>query len=330
MLYFVFTGMHASNGALGSRIKLLLPNTMWYFDTFLPDLLRQIGAAFLKGGTRTLFVGFARGVSSCFTSLGGVLCLIGAAAVGGGVYLAVPHSMEKNTGQRAGVWVWGILLFLAPLAPYFVIENPWFSLRATVPSFVGAGLLIDAALRLITRRERIFAIVCASLTAICLVAGFSEVSDYHRMGEYDNALSAQIRANADQMSGRVGILGVEERPLAGNYGYHEHVASVGSSDWALYGKLVADGKAELTHYYPVPLALEGFSYYVEWNRESKRISGFEQIWLWNPRDMTLVRMNPIESAPEDYLIYDPSGTLWGRIFEENGYRYVSVADPEEK
>ncbi|MBQ8509099.1 MAG: hypothetical protein IJ493_04245 [Clostridia bacterium] len=201
-VYFIFTGLHAANGALSSRMDIILPTSAWYFDTFLPDLLRQIGAAFLKGGVLTLVLGFFRGLTVCFGGIGGVICLLASLSVGAGIYFLIPNSMkEKLPAQRIGVWIWGVLLFLAPITPYFIIDSPWFSLRATVPSFIGAGLLIDALLRLILRRERIYAIFCAGIAAVCLIAGISEVNDYHAIGEYDDAVVDEIFDKADQMSG---------------------------------------------------------------------------------------------------------------------------------
>jgi Fe2+ transport system protein B len=75
-VYFWFTGMHADDGAIGSRMSLVKPFTPWYMEYFLPEIVEQIGAVILKGGVRTLFVGFWRGILVSFESIGGVLVFL--------------------------------------------------------------------------------------------------------------------------------------------------------------------------------------------------------------------------------------------------------------
>ncbi len=325
--YFVFTSLNTVDGVLSSRIQIAVPIGNWYYDTFLPDVIGQIGAAFIKGGTRTLFVGFARGLKFCIDSFGGIIYLAASLAVGAAIYFLTSHRAKtKLQKQRFGVYIWGILLFFAPITPFLIIGNPWFSLRATVPSFIGAGLLVDAILQLILRRERLYAIFCALIAAVCMIAGASEVNDYHDVGEYDNVLAAAILESADEMSGRVGFLCVEEIPIKGqNYAYHEHVASVGGSDWALYGKLTAvDPK--WGGFYPVPLGVDGFSFYKGWNQSIKRISGFDEIWLWDDDTVSLTKMQALklDTGEHDYEIRFEDGTPWGRVFEEDVYGYIEI------
>ncbi|MBQ8509100.1 MAG: hypothetical protein IJ493_04250 [Clostridia bacterium] len=124
----------------------------------------------------------------------------------------------------------------------------------------------------------------------------------------------------------MGILCLEEFPIADqNYSYHEHISSAASSDWALYGKLVAVGGEELD-FTPVPLASEGFSFYRLWNKEIKRISGFDQLWLWDDETMTLIPMQAhrLESGEQDYEITFEDGTPWGKVWEEGDWGYIEI------
>lgn len=300
----------------------------------------------------TLFYGFIRGLAVCFESIEGIVCLILSLGIGAAVFFVLLNSVKLNStklnntildsislndtpmdsthqklnSQTVGVYVWGLLLMCAPLAPYFIVANPWFSLRATVASFAGAGLIFDALLRLILRRCRIYSIVCALLALVCVIAGISEVHDYHEMGEYDNRIAAAIIESKDKLSGRVGILGLEEFPIdEQNYSYHEHIQSAASSDWSLYGKLVAVYGSELD-FTPVPLATRGFSFYREWNRDMKRISGFDQLWLWDDETMSLIPLEkiPQESGEHDFEITYSDGTPWGYVFEEGEYGYIEI------
>ena len=331
-IYAAFTSHFASDSALGSRMEVILPNTPYYFDYFLPDLTRQIGAAFLKGGWLTLTRGFLRGITSS-ASFGGVVYLILAAAAAVALFLLLrPASKTAVTPLRpVGMpLLWGVLLALAPLSPYFIIANPWFSLRACVPAFVGAGLIVDLACRTRFRRERLYNGFCAVMCAVCLVAGASEVRDYQHSAALDQRIAEEILAHTDEMHGRVGILAMEEYALSEqNYAYHEHIASVANADWSLYGKLVAVYGDEL-EVAPVPLATKGFSFYRGWNRDIKRIDGFDQVWAWDADSCTLARLTVRMTGVHDAELYLPDGTLFARIWEEDdGYGYVEIAESEE-
>ncbi len=326
-IYFIFTSLNASDGALGSRISIAFPDSPWYFDTFLPDILGQIKTAFLGGGFHTLFTGFFRGVSMCISDFGGIVYIIVTLGIGTAIYLAMPNSMKnKLKKQHIGALIWGILLFLAPITPFLFIGNPWFSLRATVPSFIGLALIADYFMHLLLCRERIYAVVCGVMAVVFMIAGSSEVRDYHAVGEYDNILVEKLLEVSDEMSGRVGLLCLEEHPIDGqNFPYHEHVSSIGGSDWALYGKLnVANSK--WCGFSPVPLGVEVDFFYKAWNQNTKRISGFDQLWLWDEETFTFAKMTAekLDSGEHDYEILFPDGTPWGCVTEEGTYGYIEI------
>jgi hypothetical protein len=289
-----------------------------------------VGAAFLKGGVRTLVTGFWRGLCGSL-SFGGIVYLLLSAAAGVCAFLLSKPTTNRRVTRLSG-WggalLWGFLLALAPVTPYFVIANPWFSLRAAVSSFVGAGILLDLLLRVLLRRQTAYAAVCGVLMTICLIAGFSEVRDYRAAAELDDTIAHAILAKKDAMQGRVGILALEEFALPEqNYAYHEHIASVGSSDWSLYGKLVAVFGDELP-FSPIPLATRGFSFYHGWNTPIKRLSGYDQLWAWDADTQTLTRLTPqLRTGTEnDFDLYLPDGTLWGSVWEEEGYGYIRISE----
>lgn len=320
--YFLFTSAHAG-GSLSGRMELALPVTPWYFREFLPPLVRQIGAAFLHGGVRTMFYGIWRGFLYVTAGAGGLVYL--ALSIG---LCAALYRLLRPRGNRTvvplggwrGALVWGVLLALAPLTPYFFVANPYFSLRATVPSFIGAGLLIDLAFRALIRPGRVYAAVMSVLMLCCLMAGASEISDYQASAAADTQLAEVILAREDDMHGRVGILGLEEYSLpAQNYAYHEHIASAASSDWALYGKLVAVAGRELS-VQPVPLATEGFCFYHGWNTEIKRLTGFDELWAWE--DGALVPLNAEQSGAFDFTLRRADGSVYAFVWEEDGYGYI--------
>ena len=319
-IYFGFTAYFRADSPLADRMELLYPNTPYYFNVFLPDLARQIGMSFLSAGVRTTFVGFWRGLVSCFTGS----WLYGIAAAG----LAVWYGILNWPRHRRAVvsvegWgralVWGLLLFIAPITPFFVIARPYFSLRSTVPSFVGAAILIDLLFRALIRRRRAMAAVSAVMVFVCLLGCASEIGDYKATAKADRVLAEAVMERESELYGRVGILNVKEFPVTGqNYPYHEHVASVAAADWTLSAKLAAMKGTPLS-FEAVPLVVED-PFYRLWNRDVKRIGGFDQLWLWEDGELTPLTAERI--GEQDYRLNYPDGTLWAEIREEGEFGYL--------
>ena len=322
-IYFGFTAYFRADSPLADRMELLYPNTPYYFNVFLPDLARQIGMSFLSAGVRTTFVGFWRGLVSCVTGgIGG--WLYGIAAAGLAVWYGILHwprhrrAVVSVEGWARALW-WGVLLFIAPITPFFVIARPYFSLRSTVPSFVGAAILIDLLFRALIRRRRAMAAVSGAMVFVCLLGCASEIGDYKATAKADRVLAEAVMERESELYGRVGILNVKEFPVTGqNYPYHEHVASVAAADWTLSAKLAAMKGTPLS-FEAVPLVVED-PFYRLWNRDVKRIGGFDQLWLWE--DGELIPLTAERIGEQDYRLNYPDGTLWAEIREEGEFGYL--------
>ena len=319
-IYFGFTAYFRADSPLADRMELLYPNTPYYFNVFLPDLARQIGMSFLSAGVRTSFVGFWRGLVSCFTGS----WLYGIAAAGLAVWYGILNwprhrrAVVSVEGWARALW-WGVLLFIAPITPFFVIARPYFSLRSTVPSFVGAAILIDLLFRALIRRRRAMAAVSGAMVFVCLLGCASEIGDYKATAKADRVLAEAVMERESELYGRVGILNVKEFPVTGqNYPYHEHVASVAAADWTLSAKLAAMKGTPLS-FEAVPLVVED-PFYRLWNRDVKRIGGFDQLWLWEDGELTPLTAEKI--GEQDYRLYYPDGTLWAEIREEGEFGYL--------
>lgn len=325
-VYFGFTAYFRADSPLADRMELLYPNTPYYFNVFLPDLARQIGMSFLSAGVRTTFVGFWRGLVSCFTGgIGG--WLYGFAAAGLAAWYGILHwPRHRRAVVSVEGWgralLWGLLLFLAPITPFFVIARPYFSLRSTVPSFVGAAILIDLLFRVLIRRRRAMAAVSGAMVFVCLLGCASEIGDYKATAKADRVLAEAILERESELYGRVGILNVQEFPVAGqNYPYHEHVASVAAADWTLSAKLAAMKGTPLS-FEAVPLTVED-PFYRLWNRDMKRIGGFDQLWLWEDGELTPLTAEQL--GEQDYRLYYPDGTVWAEIREEGEFGVIAFA-----
>lgn len=133
--YFWFTS-HFSTGLLASRVKVIWPDDSYYFHEFLPQLWEQIQSVLFEAGMVITGKGFLRGIVLIFQD-GAWLYLICTVLASVLLYfLARCHRPSKGKliprmSTPAGL-ICGIVLVIAPISLFFIIENPWVSLRAAV------------------------------------------------------------------------------------------------------------------------------------------------------------------------------------------------------
>lgn len=320
--YFIFTGLNSADGVFSGRMELVFPIGRWYFDSFLPNVLRQMGAVFIKGSMLTTFRGTLRGLMLCARMSYGNLLMLFSLLLAASVTSLAFYSRSAKPPRV--LWLWGSVLMTVPLLPFFAIANPWFSIRGSVPCLVGAALMLDGGFRMILRRELVYAWFCAFFAAAFMIAGVSEVHDFKNIAQYDDVLAEAILEVSDEMEGRVGILCVEAYPIAeANYIYHEHIGSVGGAEWSLYGKLAAKTGGDLS-FSPVPLGTMEFTFYNPTNRDIKRISGFDELWLLDDASGRLLPLEAVCREGEEYAIFFADGTPFGRIYEEDGWGYIEI------
>lgn len=330
--YFAFTLANAGEGALASRIEIAWPNNPYYFQIFLPEISGQVWNAFFWGGAATTLKGFRRGLEIIFadgkwlwllvclglTALFGLLARreddAGAAALPAG----------KRRGLRI-VWAYlfGILLALAPVSIFFFIGNPWFSIRNTLPSFVGLAFLADLTVRLCLRRQvRVRAGICAGLALMLCIGSVSEMHDYRETYDHDVVLldrvAEKLAAEGDSLpDGKLGIIGANATYLdEQNYYFNGHISTISSSDWELYGALTARMKADVGRTI-VPLPTNEFSLYRGWNRAVRQIDSFAALWFWDETTHTL-RDLAAELQPDGStrLTFADDGSFCAVVWEE--------------
>lgn len=324
--YVAFTGhFSAADSSLGSRMEIILPWQEGYFDSFLPSLLTQMRMAFVEGGKLTLTKGLRRGVELIFSE--GVWAAALIPVLGAAIFRAAAKA--KGSRGESDLWalVFGFLAALAPLTPFFIIASPWFSLRNTVPSFLGLALLLDWLLRKFTRNHT--AVLTSVFACVCLVASVSELYDY-RMTTTGNEQVVRAVMLADEtydLHGKVGILGLNDSYLEDqNFKYHDHILSAHASDWALVGALrYFDGNAA-TDYTPTPLPTNGAVFWNAWNRTVRDVTQYDQLLLYDHEAQTMELLTLVPGE-EEQLLYFSDGTLCARIFsDEQGYGHIEFAE----
>lgn len=335
-VYFAFTAAFSDGGVISSRMELALPNNAYYFQVFLPEISGQVWHAFAYGGAGTTIRGFWRGVKLIFTEgkwLWLLACL-GLTALHGllarsddTAEAAALPARTWGQGRRRGwaiaeAYLFGILMALAPVSIFFFIGNPWFSIRNTLPSFVGLAFLADLTVRLcLRRRVQVRAGICTGLAVLCCVASVAEMHDYRQTYQHDvvllDRIAEKVEAEGGTISGRIGIVGVNASYLdEQNYSFNGHVTGIGSSDWELYAAISARLGRELGVDI-VPLAVDEFSFWRGWNRATKRIDGFAQLWYWDEETHTLHDLAAqVQPDGSTRLTFAESGDFCAVVWEE--------------
>lgn len=214
----------------------------------------------------------------------------------------------------------GFLLFLAPISMFFIIANPWFSLRGTVPSFCGIALMIDMLFRLcFGRLLPRFPQCTAVILGICsLIASVSELHDYKASYENDMSVISALYpyVSAYDKTVEVAVLGVEPSFLTEvNFQYHEHFHGVTESQWALSGALTMvkdDTGAKL-----MPFPVEGFGYY-PYHGESKYPEKYQYFYHYHHETATITPLEMKKQGEGLWEFYGESG-LFATLEDQDGY-----------
>lgn len=330
IIYFSFTNIFAVKGMFTARMELIFPTTLYYFKVFFPDITRQIGAAFIKGGLLTFVKGFYRGVQLILNDFNWIYLLAVSVIVFSYFILSKKTYIDNKSKISVSEYITpittGILLAIAPVTPFFILGNPWFSLRSTVCSLVGIALITDTLLRLIFKNKKIAVqTVTASFVLVCCISSVSEIHDYKATYEYDrlmmNVLTDQIEGKTDL--GRIGILNLNASYLDDqNYFYHEHIHGITENSWALFGALASISNelySDIT-----PLATDGFSYYTGWNREVKKIDNFDTLYFWDSKREVLSALTTDKIDDTSFILYFEDGTKCAFVWEEGDYGYIEI------
>ena len=321
-------------GVYGSRTALISPFSRYYWTVFLPDLLRQLWSAFGEGGFYTLAKGFVRSVRMILSGELLAWALLLLAACGLFLWLALRFGGGGERDSRHGpllAFFCGLLLFLAPLSLFFLLETSWFSLRNTVTSFPGIALMADAVILGVWRRlpgfQRGPAVLAAAMALVFCAAGASEVWDYRGTYENDQKVARLILDSIPPEGGSVGILGVEPSSLPNqNYFWHEHIHGCTESSWAMQGLLTTvSGGGGIPMVTPLPAD----PIYERWNQAANRPEGFDRLYWYDPSgEGSLTPVTLSQTGEHDFDVLLPDGSLLGVVWEESdGLGYFRLAQP---
>lgn len=339
-IYLAFTSRFVEDSRLyGQRYDIIIPNTPYYFRVFLPEVLGQLKSAFLGGGLFITLRGFFRGWATMVRDGAWfyAACVAGAATF---FWMTARREEEKPSPNRESLgapvrqvirrsisgFFMGAFLAAAPVVPFFVLGNPWFSLRNTVMSFPGIALMVDSLATLVLgpikrRGVDLKPVAAAALVAVFLVASVAELSDYRATTENDERIVRSLsRAIKDVPADyQVVVLNVNPSYLPEqSYFYHEHIHGVTESDWALTGALRAMSASETP--YVTPIATTRPVY-----RPYDKFDEYDACFLFDGKD-GFVPLTVKHVGGGAFHFFDAEGELRARITRDDAGRAILTVE----
>lgn len=313
-VYFWFTS-HFTTGVLASRMKVIWPTTSRYFHEFLPQLWEQIRSVFFEAGIAITGKGFLRGIVQILRDGAWfyLFCVVAASVLLYFLTRCYRQTRSKPITRRGlslGV-ACALLLTAAPVSIFFILDQPWISLRAAVTSFVGFALLADILCHALFRRRQVLSgILAAVLVFVFSVASVSELHDYKMTCEKDRAVVAVINETLSPDYRPAGILNLKSSYLEEqNYDYHEHIHGVTGSDWALSGAAIAlssyDGDFEPVIPYEIR---DGFCYR-PWEAGTRNLDLLNTLWWYDESENRLIPLSRQGSVTEGWEVTSADGTI---------------------
>lgn len=325
LLYLLLTALAPKGNLYSGRMGLVLPFSAYYYRSFLPEVLRQVKNVFLDGVFYTTVKGFYRGVKliwqdrAVLYALGVVLlCVLF-------FVLACFAQRGSKNGEKRGTvpaLLTGLLLAAAPLAPFFFLDNPWFSFRGALPSFAGLALAADVLVLCLfshcRNRARAGAGIAACMAVVFCVASVSEMHDYRLTTQNDQRIGQYIIDTLDLSNANetIGIIGLEPSYLEDqNCYWHEHIHGVTESTWALVGLMKYQTKE---YFLPSVVPLPEQELYRVWNYDTNRIDGFDQLYYYDVESNTLTQLFAVQTGERAFDLFDEDGALFGVVTDAEG------------
>lgn len=330
ILYFLFCNCFKSE-IISGRSGIMLPTSNAYFNAFLPDILKQMKAAFLDSSYAIILRGFIRGAKQIISDHAVWYCLALILLV---ITLYILScSADKNFFVKKAKLtiplkiIVAVLLAVAPITPFFVLKEQWFSMRGIVTSFLGLALLADFLLQAISfKKEILYRCICCGITFVFCVASVSELTDYRINYQRDSQLLSQIDKVVEETESdqRIGILNISyawEEDF--NFTYHEHISAITSSDWALSAGVQAYTQ-NTNQAKCIPLFSYRPVYQNEEGRQNLNLEELDAIYFYSQAEEKLYSVSIKKLNNQQYDFYMEDGTRCAALTEIDGVGQIEI------
>ena len=328
VLYFGVTFLFKNTGsAIGSRMSIIVPSfSKGYINIFF-DLLEQIKTAFFDAPLAITFKGFLRGIKIIIADgLWFLIPVIILFACGAFILCKKEENYSFINTDKKKTFLVGVITAVAPITIFFVIANPYISMRNVLPSFVGIALMLDMLFSCVAYKKKIFMqCVASGLAVLFFVASVSETHDYKAVYDFDIKAGKSIEAVMKDNEYRYKTAFIIQNDEKGsvNIKFHEHGAGVTSSDWALWGILnYFDYDNKQNNKKAIPIQTDNKIYHYPWDKEAKNLESFDKIYYWNNNKAEFVEVfvNKITDSYAEILTAD--GFNVASIKEHNNTGYI--------
>lgn len=175
--------------------------------------------------------GFARGFNTVAKDFS--ILWISALTILVSVFFVLMQNTQKVEANLKKSLIVGLILMIAPLVPFFVIENSVFNLRNLVPSLPGLAIITDAIFDMWGKRWA--AAFSAVLIFVFSISSVSEVADYNFTAKRDALLAQKISQQIKADTSKVSVKTNTPKYYTQNAPYNDHIMSMTGSDWGLSG-----------------------------------------------------------------------------------------------
>lgn len=107
--------------------------------------------------------------------------------------------VDKNIKENLVEFVLGVIIFIIPFAPFFIIQNPLIAVRNFYIPYIGVAMICDAIISslitLITNdkiKKYVNTLICTLIIAVSVVITISEINNYKVVYEFDTKITNNL------------------------------------------------------------------------------------------------------------------------------------------
>lgn len=322
VLYYFIINIQSQSTLYDSRMKIVLPFIGKGFLGNLKNSLNQYIEIFIDGFKNILIKGTVKGFTIT-QNWNGIFAILLSLVASGFFLVIIFKKKEDKENEKKFNTIFGIivslLILIAPLTPFFIIEGAYIPMRNGMMAMVGMALLVDIAISAVLKNNRIKGILCAVMAFIFTVCAFSETNTYKI--SYDEDMKLVNAVSQIEVKPNMAIIGIDEHwDKDQSFMYKEHVSATSGSAWSLTGMLrcCLDDQS-----IPVVTPISAESPYMSWSYDSKKLSNFD--WLYHYEDGHLIELEYTQTDDTTYeLSHD--GQPYGKIYDNEGMGVFEIYD----
>lgn len=311
--WYAYFGDKGNVAARGQIVKEQIFTHIVQAAHVILKLWKKNIAAFLNNDLSETFRIIAQDRAYIFVILALLVCLI----IPFAFYYNKPKGRIKENAVKLGI---GLVLFIAPYIPFFVLNSLYIRNRNLFLSFIGLGLMCEAVVNMILSGNKKLEILKKSLTGlvvfVLLISNVYELNYYKNIGTIDREITSGIfktSSASDYFNGSKSLILFDTKPnYVSNNGLRVNNCTIGI--WTLTGALEGqNGINRLKLAYPVRdntatlLDAETFG---------------TSVLLGIDDDFNITPLTATKASENKYSLLNPDGSEFGRLERTDGKHVI--------